>query len=70
MDRKKGDEELLTVIEVARILRVSRNYAYELVRRGVLPAFRLGRHIRVRRQSVDRLVDDASTARVSVERAD
>ena len=40
---------LLTVSEAARVLRISRNLAYELVARGELPAVRLGRIIRVPR---------------------
>jgi len=40
---------LLTVTETARLLRISRNLAYELVARGELPSVRLGRVIRIPR---------------------
>lgn len=40
---------LLTVPEAAKMLRISRNLAYELVARGEIPAIRLGRVIRVPR---------------------
>ena len=49
----EGDQLLLTVPETARLLRISRNLAYELVARGDLPAVRLGRAIRVPRRSLD-----------------
>jgi excisionase family DNA binding protein len=55
---KKDIDELLTVLEVARILRVSRNRAYELVRLGVVPAIRLGRQVRVPRSALERCVFD------------
>ncbi len=44
---------LLTVPETARLLRISRNLAYELVARGELPAVRLGRVIRIPRSELD-----------------
>ena len=40
---------LLTVPEAAKMLRIGRNLAYELVARGELPAVRLGRAIRIPR---------------------
>jgi excisionase family DNA binding protein len=44
---------LLTVPEAARLLRISRNLAYELVAKGELPAVRFGRVIRVPRRSLE-----------------
>ena len=38
---------LLTIPDVAEVLRVRPPRAYELVREGVLPAVRIGRQIRV-----------------------
>jgi excisionase family DNA binding protein len=44
---------VLTVDEVARLLRVNRKTLYELIARGVLPgAHRIGRHFRVHREAV------------------
>jgi excisionase family DNA binding protein len=44
-----GDDEVLfTVPEVARRLGVPEQYAYELTRRGELPAVRFGKYVRVR----------------------
>ena len=40
---------VLTVEEAAKILRIGRTAAYEAVRRGELPAIKLGRSLRVPR---------------------
>ena len=40
-------DELLTADDVARMIRVSRARAYELMRRQILPTVRLGRQVRV-----------------------
>ena len=56
------DSLLLTVPETAKLLRISRNLAYELVARGELPAVRLGRVIRIPR--------DELTARIQAEASD
>ena len=40
---------LLTVVEAARMLRISRNLAYELIAQHQIPCIRLGRVIRVPR---------------------
>lgn len=47
---------LLTVSEAARVFRISRNLAYELVARGDLPAVRLGRVIRVPRHGLEQWI--------------
>ena len=39
--------DLLTVPEVADVLRVPRARAYDLVKQGLIPAVRVGRQIRV-----------------------
>ena len=41
--------DLLTVDEVAAILRVSRDSAYQIVRAGEIRSFRVGRLIRIDR---------------------
>jgi len=44
---------LMTVSEVAALLRFSRGHLYELVRSGELPVVRCGRAVRLRREDVD-----------------
>lgn len=46
-------DELLTVAEVADLLRVSTMTVYRLIRSGELPAVRVGRNYRVRRRDLD-----------------
>ena len=41
------DREILTVAEAAEFLQISPNKLYELIRRGKLPHFRVGRGIRI-----------------------
>ena len=43
-----GITRLLTVAEVASVMRVSRMTVYRLIRRGQLKAIRVGRNYRVR----------------------
>ncbi len=56
--------DLLTVPEAAKVLRISRNLAYELVARQELPAIRLGRVIRIPRYSLDEWIASQAAQRV------
>jgi len=56
------DVLLLTVPEAARVLRIGRNLAYDLVARGEIPAVRFGRAIRVPRTALERLIEAAADA--------
>lgn len=47
---------LLTVPEAAQLLRISRNLAYELVAQHQLPSVRLGRTIRIPRDSLEQWI--------------
>jgi len=49
----------LTVEEAAAVLRLKRSTAYELVRRGEIPHFRLGHFIRVPRDALLRMAAGA-----------
>jgi excisionase family DNA binding protein len=51
----------LTVGEAARLLGISRAFAYELVARDELPAIRLGRRILVPTRRLLRLVTDSAS---------
>lgn len=45
-------EELLTAVEVARMLRVTPAWVYAATRQGTVPHVRLGRYVRYRRGAV------------------
>ena len=55
-DALAGLPEVLTVREVAAILRVGRNQLYEAVARGELPAVRIGRTIRIPTTALKKLL--------------
>lgn len=42
-----SDGPLLTPVEVATILKIKKNTVYEMIKRGDLPAFRIGRKLRI-----------------------
>ena len=52
-DRPLAEVRLLTVAEVAAILRLSKMTVYRMVNSGVLPALKVGRSIRVPEHVVD-----------------
>ena len=48
--------EILTPDEVAQYLKISKKTVYKLVRSGALPAFKAGKHWRVRRVDLGRRI--------------
>lgn len=50
--------EFMTIEEVADYLRVPVSSVYKLAQRGKIPASKVGRHWRFRREFIDRWVDD------------
>jgi excisionase family DNA binding protein len=60
------DADVLTIREVARVLRIGRNSAYEAAQRGELPVLRIGRRLLVPRVALERLLSgDVSAVRAS-----
>ncbi len=58
-DRSFG-EPLLTVGEVARMMRVSNMTVYRLIKGGQLSAIRVGKNYRIRHGDVERYLSDRS----------
>jgi excisionase family DNA binding protein len=57
------DERLVvSVPEAARLLGISRTYAYEMIARGELPCIRLGRRILVPLRPLMRLLEGAGAS--------
>ncbi|MQB01717.1 MAG: helix-turn-helix domain-containing protein [Actinobacteria bacterium] len=52
------EEPLLTVGEVARIMRVSNMTVYRLIKSGQLAAIRVGKNYRIRRRDVEHYLTD------------
>ena len=59
-DPTDPDLDLLTVAEVAALLRLSKMTIYRLMDKGQLPALRVGRSFRIPRESVQALLDDST----------
>ena len=55
-----SDRRTLTVAEAARELGVSRNTAYDAVRRGEIPSIRIGRRILVPRRRLEDLLESGT----------
>jgi excisionase family DNA binding protein len=55
------EARLLTVNEVADLLRVSRMTVYRLIKDGAMPAFRVGRGYRLREEDVHTYLTDRYT---------
>lgn len=53
-------EPLLTVGEVAHLMRVSNMTVYRLIKAGQLSAIRVGKNYRIRRADVDRYLTERS----------
>ncbi len=52
------DDAILTIPEVAALLRISEKSAYKLAQAGELPAFKVGNQWRLRRVELDAWIDD------------
>ncbi len=53
-----SDDVVLTIPEVAALLRISEKSAYKLAQAGDLPAFKVGNQWRFRRAELDAWIDD------------
>lgn len=55
-------KEVLTIPEVAKMLRISRNFGYELARRGELPVVKLGNRLLIPRVALEKMLVDCKRA--------
>lgn len=53
--------DLLTVPEVAIFLRIGRGKAYLLVRSGAVPSLTLGRSLRIPKQALEHMIENAGS---------
>ncbi len=56
---RKAEGRLLTVSEVAELLRINKSTVYRMAKQGRLPATRVGRQWRFRKDVLDGLLDPA-----------
>ena len=52
-----ADDEFMTVAVVATVLKLNQQTVRNWIEAGTLPAVRIGRRVRIRRQDFDQLVD-------------
>ena len=52
------EDPLLTVGEVAQVMRVSNMTVYRLIKSGQMAAIRVGKNYRIRRRDVERYLSD------------
>ena len=53
-----SEAPLLTIKDVMRITRLSRTKIYELIRDGEFPVIRIGRSVRIRRETLKSWITD------------
>lgn len=61
-----SDGPLLTPVEVAVILKIKKNTVYEMIKRGDLPAFRIGRKLRIPVDAIAGLQQQERTTTVNL----
>lgn len=59
LSKEVTKNELLTVIEVAKILRVSKATVYRMINSGHLKAYRIGGGFRLKSTDIDKLFNDS-----------
>jgi excisionase family DNA binding protein len=57
---------VVTVAEAAKLLGISRSFAYELVKRGELPVVRMGRRQLVPKVSLSQLMESSQSSTINV----
>lgn len=65
---KKTASEVLTIEELAVYLKIAKSTLYKLSQEGRIPAQKVGRHWRFRKDAIDRWLEDPREARESTER--
>ena len=60
-------ESSLTPLEVAELLKITKNTVYELIKRGELPSYKIGKKIRVDMHDVESYINNQkSTTKISI----
>jgi excisionase family DNA binding protein len=60
MERNNHSDSLvLTPVETAKLLRISRGTAYEQIRLGVIPSIRMGRRILIPKAALIKMLEGA-----------
>jgi excisionase family DNA binding protein len=68
-ERRKSAGEVLTIEELAVYLKIAKSTLYKLSQEGRIPAQKVGRHWRYRKDAIDRWLEDPGAAREAVGRS-
>jgi excisionase family DNA binding protein len=60
-------QQLMTVEEVAKYLQLNPQTVSRMAQRGELPAAKVGRHWRFRRETLDKFLDDEAAKTLTLE---
>jgi excisionase family DNA binding protein len=55
--KKQMEDQIMTVTEVAEYLKISEVTTYKLVQEGKIPAFKIGRHWRVKKNDLSEFIE-------------
>ncbi|MDR3593661.1 helix-turn-helix transcriptional regulator [Clostridium sp.] len=60
-----NNEESLTAMEVAELLKITKNTVYEMVKRGELPGYKVGKKLRIDKKDVENYIKSQKVTRGS-----
>ncbi|RDY27164.1 helix-turn-helix domain-containing protein [Romboutsia weinsteinii] len=55
----------LTPVEVAELLKITKNTVYELIKRGELPSYKVGRKLRIDKEDVDNYINNQKNPKLT-----
>ncbi len=56
-------EEFLSPIELSKLLKVSKPWPYVMVKRGLLPCYKMGKTVRFKRSDIDEFLSNSRMER-------
>lgn len=60
-----NNEESLTAVDVAELLKITKNTVYEMVKRGELPGYKVGKKLRIDKKDVENYINSQKVAKGS-----
>ena len=57
IDESQKTDEIMTITEVAEYLKISEVTTYKLVQEGKMPAFKIGRHWRIKKSDLTEFIE-------------
>ena len=57
------NDEILTIIELSKYLKISKPSLYYFARKGYIPAVKVGRHWRFSKKSIDKWIEEKERRR-------